>query len=98
MRFCLTHTLAYDRQRAGPRQRGYDYDHERWRCAVLERDGYRCVDCGSSERLNADHIDPNGARHDLANGATRCASCHARKTAMRDGGWGNARRVARDGG
>ena len=59
----------------------------RWhtlRMAVLERDGFRCVDCGARGRLEIDHILPVRDRPDLAfdpeNLAARCPSCHAAKT------------------
>lgn len=46
------------------------------------RDGYRCVDCGSGDRLEADHIIPlvaGGDPFDLDNLATRCKPCNLRK-------------------
>ena len=60
----------------------------RWaaiRRAVLERDGWRCVECGKVRRLECDHItplerepgqdvyDPNGLQ-------TLCRACHIEKT------------------
>jgi 5-methylcytosine-specific restriction endonuclease McrA len=51
-----------------------------WRRAVLERDGHRCVQCGATEPLNADHIKPFATfpelRLDVSNGRTLCEPCH----------------------
>ena len=56
---------------------------ERNRAAVLERDGYRCVHCGSSYRLHVHHKtawepdqdDP----HQIDNMETLCSSCHRKQ-------------------
>lgn len=51
-----------------------------WARRVKMRDEYRCVQCGSAERLEADHIEPIALRpdlmFDLANGRTLCFKCH----------------------
>jgi len=65
----------------------------RWqvlRMAVLERDGWACVDCGATRgRLEIDHVKPVRARPDLAfdpaNCAARCTPCHTRKTRIECG-------------
>lgn len=63
---------------AGP---SLEYIH--WRESVLIRDGYKCVWCGSTENLEADHIKPKSVFPDLmyevGNGRTLCNPCH-RKT------------------
>jgi 5-methylcytosine-specific restriction protein A len=50
---------------------------------AFERDGYRCVDCGGSEKLEADHRTyarvPNELLEDLE---TRCKDCHLRRHAL----------------
>jgi 5-methylcytosine-specific restriction protein A len=59
------------------------------RMAVLERDGWACVDCGARRRLEVDHIRPVRTHpelsYSLANCATRCRVCHARKTRVEIG-------------
>lgn len=52
----------------------------RWRDAVLERDGSKCVKCGASHRLEAHHIlrwstHPE-ERFNVDNGVTLCTGCH----------------------
>lgn len=53
---------------------------ETWRNKVLERDGHKCVWCGSTQDLEADHIKPKSLypklRYDVSNGRTLCWSCH----------------------
>ena len=63
------------------------------RLTVLERDGYRCTKCGSTERLEVDHIVPvsRGGAHTVANGRTLCRRHHLEVTGQ-DFGWGGARR------
>jgi len=87
-----------DARRGSATSRGYDRRHERWRDAVIARDPL-CVDpFGVHRAANriepttvADHKVPirkGGARFDLNNGQGLCASCHGRKTALEDGGFG----------
>lgn len=58
-----------------------------------------CAICGAPA-TDLDHINPH--RGDLKlfwdtdNWQPLCASCHSRKTAREDGGYGNGRRLARD--
>ena len=49
------------------------------RLAVFERDGHACVRCGSTDRLEADHILPQsaGGPHIIENLRTLCKSCNA---------------------
>lgn len=51
-----------------------------WRKQVLERDGQRCVLCGATEKLEADHIKPRATapelRLEVDNGRTLCQACH----------------------
>lgn len=53
------------------------------RKAAIERDGGKCVKCGSTVRLEADHIIPaseGGVEMSLENIQTLCHSCHKEKT------------------
>lgn len=64
-------------------------DRERFggnRLKVLERDGFKCVMCGSTDRLQVHHKDGNGRNkpkeqqnHDLDNLITLCAVCHIKE-------------------
>lgn len=56
---------------------------------ILARDGHQCVQCGSAERLEVDHIlnIARGGTHDLNNLQTLCTECHAAKTARESGEW-----------
>lgn len=53
----------------------------RWQ--VFQRDGHRCVECGSGEDLTVDHIvaEIRGGKTTLANLQTLCRSCNCRKGA-----------------
>ena len=48
----------------------------RIRKRVLERDSYRCRDCGAGPPLEAHHIDHDRSNDDLANLKALCTSCH----------------------
>lgn len=52
------------------------------RTIVFNRDGHRCVYCGSSDKpLHCDHVVPHsqGGSNDLSNLATACKACNLRK-------------------
>ena len=50
--------------------------------AVLARDGYRFVRCGSTQYLEVDHIFPYslGGTNELSNLQTLCRKCNAEKS------------------
>lgn len=52
----------------------------RWARAVKDRDGWRCVWCGSDDRVNAHHVRPKrlyaDGTLDIDNGVTLCHRCH----------------------
>lgn len=58
------------------------------RLAVLERDGYQCVRCGSTQELHIHHLRErrHGGTDALENLQTLCANCHRHTTA-----WGRPR-------
>jgi 5-methylcytosine-specific restriction endonuclease McrA len=80
--------------------------YHRRRTAALEQLGGRCVDCGSTDSLEFDHVDPEmksfniGAlfatgsnerlKTELAKCVLRCSSCHMTKT-LADRGQQSAR-------
>lgn len=54
--------------------------YKMWQQMVLERDGYKCVWCGSKEQLEANHIKKWSVypelRYNVDNGKTLCLKCH----------------------
>ncbi len=64
------------------RRSGHEFTrHQKKR--ILERDGYKCQLCSSTDRIQVDHIIPVGLGGQPVeeNGQTLCHSCHANKTA-----------------
>jgi hypothetical protein len=65
------------------------YFGDKQRKAILIRDGYSCVYCGSSDDLTIDHVVPwtSGGPTDAVNGVSACNACNARKNNHLDGDW-----------
>lgn len=63
--------------------------YNQWRKKVMERDGHKCTQCGSTERLAAHHLFSfthfPDLRYEVENGSVLCESCH-RKTENFGGG------------
>ena len=81
------------RNRCGPCGRAYDQRHsverrarnsakwQRARAVARERDGERCRECGSTDKLEVHHIKPlaeRGDKYELENLVTLCHDCHVR--------------------
>ena len=51
------------------------------RARVLERDGWRCQECGSMESLEVHHMKPRSLLGDdvMHNLITLCVSCHGKR-------------------
>ncbi len=50
-----------------------------WALSIKERDNFKCVICGSTERLNSHHILPrelHDTKLDISNGITLCCKHH----------------------
>jgi thymidylate synthase (FAD) len=65
------------------RQKIFDWQHK-YRYAVLEKYGHKCVSCGATELLEIDHIVPVSQSRELAfdldNLQALCAPCHKAKS------------------
>lgn len=93
---CPTHTQQRDAARANSTQRGYGARWQRVRMVWLQANPF-CVDpYGLHGPLvpgsQVDHITPHRGDErlmwDEMNWQTLCASCHSKKTATEDGGFG----------
>jgi 5-methylcytosine-specific restriction endonuclease McrA len=68
-----------DLRRSRPRLRLNPDSYRKLRVEVLERDGWRCQSCGSSDCLQVHHIRSRGRLGDDTeeNLITLCADCHS---------------------
>jgi hypothetical protein len=81
-----TASLAAGQQLVGRAYQISDYEGRDFREKVLWRDGYQCQRCGSSDRLQAHHIQhkAHGGTNTPHNGITLCETCHK---ALHEGLW-----------
>ena len=95
--YCTEHKAKvnknYELNRETAVQRGYNTRWKKIRKMVLLRDPI-CKDCNRNPSTNADHIIAvkNDGSNNLNNLKGLCQSCHSKKTASEDGGFGNVRR------
>jgi 5-methylcytosine-specific restriction enzyme A len=91
--------MQYDKHRGSSHERGYGSRWRKYRESFLQEHPL-CKTCGDSGILEAstvvDHIIPHQGDPDLFwnpdNHQALCTSCHSRKTAKEDGGFGNVAR------
>lgn len=63
------------------------FEYKQWVKQILEKDDYRCMDCGQrGGELEADHIysfaEYPRLRFEIHNGQTLCKNCHRIKTSL----------------
>jgi len=67
------------------------WNFKEWRRKVFERDNYKCVECGCTEKekLHPHHIvpwkDSQELRFEVDNGMTLCKICHGKKEGFQKG-------------
>jgi len=82
-------------RRKGPRKKTFESrfnsTYLEWQTKVKDRDGWKCVKCGSLDSLHTHHIkkwdDYPELRFDIDNGLTLCHGCHSREHMHVKGGW-----------
>lgn len=100
-RFCAEHARqraqSYDRNRPSSTARGYDRRWRRYRSYFLSQPEHVVCACGCGQvATDVDHIQPvtgpdDPLFWDASNHQALTHACHARKTALEDGGYGRDR-------
>lgn len=82
-------SMAAGRQMLGKEFQQSQYEGENLRQKVLWRDGYKCVYCGSTERLTQDHILPKSrcGTDTLKNLVCACYACNQAKKDLTPQEW-----------
>jgi len=99
---CALHARQIEQERGSSTRRGYGYEWRKIRDAFLQKHPW-CSDlfgdhCGQLIRATqADHVIPKsqGGTDDESNLDPKCDHCHDKKTAMKDGGFGNQMNIGR---
>ena len=69
------------RRSKGELKAGPTPEYLHWRESVLLRDGYKCMVCGATEKLETDHLQPRHLypelQYEVSNGQTLCEYCHS---------------------
>lgn len=80
-RYCSKECMAIGYSSPFGNRRPHNFTNAQ-RKAIKARDNHRCVKCGSTDRINVDHIIPVGlgGQRDIQNGQTLCHACHVEKT------------------
>jgi len=97
--YCSKHArligASFDRDRGSAKTRGYGAEWRTIRRNVLA-EVTSCQACGNAPATCVDHIIPlsEGGTNERDNLRALCQSCHSRKTAKEDGGYGNKHGVA----
>lgn len=96
--YCQRHKKALERHPVAYRALYTDKVYRAARKVFMAEHPF-CAVCGAPA-TDLDHIRPHKGDKELfwdpANWQALCASCHSRKTAKEDGGYGNRRRPARE--
>ncbi len=98
----LDNGRSYDKNRPNAYRRGYTREWQKASKAFLAKNPL-CVKCLEDNRLTpsttTDHIIPHDGNYELFwdrnNWQAMCKTCHDRKTATEDGGFGNERKCSR---
>ncbi len=71
------------------------YAAKEWATKVKQRDGYKCVECGSQGPLHSHHIvswrRSVELRYEVSNGLTLCIPCHQKAHEHEFGTWATAK-------
>lgn len=69
--------------RQAKRNKRQSRQYKDWRGSIIKRDGYKCVDCGTSHNLEVHHISLYSQNFWLrlkkTNGITLCKDCHKKR-------------------